>query len=105
MGAFDMDEGQRIAPNRRGICGDFPGACRVHPKLPGRDDMWGLHVIDRVEWEDVTVQERGEMGRRLDLAAGRFWSPEPFSFSFPFFLFCFSFVNFAKSSQIDSNQL
>jgi hypothetical protein len=70
MGAFDVDEGQRITLNRRGVRGDFAGARRVRPKLPGRDDMWGLHVSDRGEREDVTVWERGKMGRGLDSATG-----------------------------------
>jgi hypothetical protein len=57
--------------------------------------------------------ERTASGERERWAVGRFWflgqivSRGPFSFFLfiSLFLFYFSFVNFAKRSQIDSNQI
>jgi hypothetical protein len=60
----------------------------------------------RGEREAVPVRVRGKLGRGLVLASGRIISRGLFPL-FPFFdfLFCFLFVNFTKTLQIDSNQL
>jgi hypothetical protein len=63
-------EGLGFYPNRRKLRGDHARVRRVRPELPGRDDRWGRSVSDRGEREDVTVRERGKMGRGLDSVAG-----------------------------------
>jgi hypothetical protein len=86
MGAFAWARGKKIAPKWRGIRGDFLGARRVRPELPGRDDMW-----DPVS----ATGERGRghrFGRKGKRAAGYFcsWAGNCPRGLF-FFLFFFSF--------------